>query len=66
MPALGVDACIKEMERCLKMGMRGVWLNTMPSAGATIRPEDDPFWDAVQAAQVPLHFHVRVMRQIQK
>src|SRR5579875_2977457 len=41
MPALGdVRACIAEMERGIKLGMRGVWLNTMPSAGPTIRPED--------------------------
>jgi predicted TIM-barrel fold metal-dependent hydrolase len=66
-PALGdVRACIAEMERGIKLGMRGVWLNTMPSAGPTIRPEDDPFWDAAQALEMPVHFHVRVMRQIQR
>jgi len=66
MPALGVDACIEEMERCLRLGMRGVWLNTLPSAGATIRRDDDPFWDATQALGVAVHFHVRVMRQVQR
>lgn len=66
MPALGVDACIAEMERCLALGMRGVWLNTMPSAGATIRPEDDRFWGAAQALGIPVHFHLRVMRQVQR
>src|SRR5207247_4700235 len=66
MPALSVQHCIKEMERCLKLGMKGVWLNTMPSCGATIRSEDDPFWEACQALGVPVHFHVRVMRQVQK
>lgn len=66
MPALNVDACIKEMERCMKLGMKGVWLNTMPSVGPTIRPEDDKFWDACQALNVPVHFHVRVMRQVVK
>ena len=65
-PALGVPAAIKEMERCLKLGFRGVWLNTMPSCGSTIRPEDDPFWDAAQALGVAVHFHVRVMRQVAK
>ncbi|TMA34206.1 MAG: hypothetical protein E6J79_16980, partial [Deltaproteobacteria bacterium] len=65
-PALGVDAAIKEMERGLRLGMRGAWLNTMPSVGPAIRPEDDPFWDAAQTLGVPVHFHVRVMRQIQK
>src|SRR6266436_2569756 len=62
----GVQAAVKEMERGLRLGMRGAWLNTMPSVGAAIRPDDDPFWDAAQALGVPVHFHVRVMRQIQK
>src|SRR5881396_2528304 len=66
MPALGVEESIREMERCLRLGMRGVWLNTMPSVGSSIRPEDDKFWDAAQALGVPVHFHVRVMRQLQK
>jgi predicted TIM-barrel fold metal-dependent hydrolase len=64
MPALSVDHCIKEMERCLKKGLKGVWLNTMPSVGTAIRPEDDPFWAACQSLGVPVHFHVRVMRQV--
>jgi predicted TIM-barrel fold metal-dependent hydrolase len=54
------------MERCLRLGVRGVWLNTMPSVGPAIRPEDDRFWDAAQALGAPVHFHVRVMRQLQK
>lgn len=66
MPALSVEAAITEMERCLKLGFRGVWLNTMPSVGTAIRPEDDPFWDAAQSNGVPVHFHVRVMRSIAK
>ncbi len=66
MPALSVDAAIAEMERCLKVGFKGVWLNTMPSVGATIRPEDDKFWAAAQANGVAVHFHVRVMRALAK
>jgi predicted TIM-barrel fold metal-dependent hydrolase len=66
MPALSVEAAIAEMERCLALGFRGVWLNTMPSVGSAIRPEDDPFWDAAQSNGVAVHFHVRVMRTIQK
>lgn len=66
MPALGVEASIREMERALAKGCRGVWLNTFPSAGPTIRPEDDPFWDAAQSLGVAVHFHVRAMRKINK
>lgn len=66
-PALGVDAAIKEMERCVnELGMRGVWLLTFPSGGESIRPEDDPFWDAAQALGVAVHFHVRIMRKVAK
>ena len=63
---MGMDAAIKEMERCLKMGFRGVWVNTYPSLGETIRPEDDPFWAACQANKVPVHFHVRITRKVAK
>lgn len=66
MPALSPEAAIAEMERCLKLGFKGVWLNTMPSVGSTIRPEDDPFWAAAAANGVAVHFHVRVMRKLAK
>jgi predicted TIM-barrel fold metal-dependent hydrolase len=66
MPALGVKEAIKEMERCIAMGMRGVWLNTMPTVGPTIQPEDDPFWEAAEKLGVAVHFHVRVMRKVAK
>jgi predicted TIM-barrel fold metal-dependent hydrolase len=38
----------------------------LPSAGPTIRAEDDPFWDAAQSLGVPVHFHVRLLRQVTK
>lgn len=65
-PALGVDAAIKEMERGLKLGLRGAWMITFPSVGSTIRPEDDKFWAACEANNVAVHIHVRVMRKVQK
>src|SRR5262249_27713849 len=39
---------------------------TMPSVGGAIRLEDDPFWEAAQSLGMPIHFHVRVMRKVQK
>jgi hypothetical protein len=56
----------RELERALKLGLRGAWLLTLPSAGPAIRPEDDRFWDAAQALGVAVHFHVRLMRQVTK
>jgi predicted TIM-barrel fold metal-dependent hydrolase len=63
---MGVGNAIREMERCLKVGFRGVWLNTWPSGGEVIGPGDDEFWAAAQAARVPVHFHVRIMRKVAK
>jgi predicted TIM-barrel fold metal-dependent hydrolase len=56
MPALGTDACIRELERCLALGW-GAWLLTLPSAGPASR-QDDPA-RAGPVARVPVHFHVR-------
>jgi predicted TIM-barrel fold metal-dependent hydrolase len=66
MPGLGAREAIREMERCAKLGYRGVWLNMLPSGGAAIGPDDDPFWDAAQSMGMPIHFHVRIMRKAQK
>ena len=66
MPALGVEHGVAEMERCAKLGFRGVWLNTMPSVGEAIRAEDDPFWEAAAKLRMPVHFHVRIMRKVAK
>lgn len=66
MPALNTKAAIAEMERCAKLGFRGVWLNTFPSVGEKISEDDDPFWEAAQAMGLPVHFHVRVMRKVNK
>src|SRR5437762_3882458 len=66
MPALGVPEAIREVERCAKLGLRGVWLNRMPSVGDTIRPDDDRFWQAAQALRTPIPFHVRIMRKAAK
>ena len=66
MPSLGTAAAIREMERALALGHRGVWLLTFPSGGPSIRPEDDAFWDAAQSLGVAVHFHVRVLRQVTK
>ncbi len=66
MPALGAAAGIAELERCTALGLRGAWLLTFPSAGETIRPDDDAFWDAAQSLGVAVHFHVRILRRVVK
>ncbi|MGH7859100.1 MAG: amidohydrolase family protein, partial [Candidatus Binatia bacterium] len=67
MPALGVEAAIREMDRCVnKLGFRAIHMVTFPSVGLKISPADDPFFDAAQTLGVPIEMHVRVMRKIAK
>lgn len=66
MPALDVDAAIAEMERCAKLGFRGLHMMAFPSVGPAIRPQDDRFFAAAQSLGLPVEIHVRVMRKIAK
>ncbi|MGH7820203.1 MAG: amidohydrolase family protein [Candidatus Binatia bacterium] len=67
MPALGVEAAIRELERCVsRLGFRAIHMMAFPSVGPKISPADDPFFDAAQALGVPIEMHVRVMRKIAK
>jgi predicted TIM-barrel fold metal-dependent hydrolase len=66
MPALGVDAAIREMERCVKLGFKAIHMMAFPSVGPKISPADDAFFDAAQSLGVPIEMHVRVMRKIAK
>ena len=67
MPALGIEAAIAEMERCLKLGFSGVWLNTVPVASARrSAPRTIRSGTPAQTNGVAVHFHVRVMRKVAK
>ena len=58
MPSLGVDSLIAELERTKALGARGASLSTWPSGGASLSPEDDPFWAAAERLQMPVHLHI--------
>ena len=45
-PETGVDDAIAEMERCKKMGLRGVAMAQWPNGGISYMPEDDRFFAA--------------------
>jgi len=63
-PALDTHAAIKELERCLKLGFKGAWINTFPSVGEKIGPADDPFWEVCEKNGVAVHIHVRITRKV--
>ena len=62
MPWTGVGDCIAEMERCARMGLKGVMLGTFPSAKGYPTAEDDEFWAAALDMNMPVTAHVQFDR----
>jgi predicted TIM-barrel fold metal-dependent hydrolase len=58
-PERGVRYAIAEMERCARMGMKGVVLSTFPSGKYYPSPEDDEFWTAALDLSMPITVHVQ-------
>jgi predicted TIM-barrel fold metal-dependent hydrolase len=58
-PERGVRHAIDEMERCARMGMKGVVLSTFPSGKYHPTPEDDEFWAAALDLAMPVTVHVQ-------
>ncbi len=62
MPWTNVDDAIAEMEHCARQGLKGVVLGVLPSAKGYPTPEDDRFWAAAVAMDMPLTVHVAFNR----
>ena len=58
-PLVDVDWAIKEMERCIKMGFRGVAVNCRAPQGSTPYRDKmyDPFWARAAEMGVPVTLH---------
>ncbi|MSQ61515.1 MAG: amidohydrolase [Dehalococcoidia bacterium] len=57
-PTVGVEAAVKELERCIDLGMRGAIISRFPNGGFDPSEEDAPFWDLCQSADFPVHIHI--------
>lgn len=58
----GIEATVKEVERAVELGCRGVEMLAEPStASPALKHLNDPYWyplwDACQALEVPVHIH---------
>jgi predicted TIM-barrel fold metal-dependent hydrolase len=62
LPSTGVEAATAELERCVReLGLRGAVLDAWPSgAPAGGRPDDEPFWEAVDDLRVPVSLHLAI------
>ena len=61
MPAWDIAACVREAERIAALGFRGVNMTSDPQeTGAPDFADDswDPFWEACQGLNLPVHFHI--------
>ena len=61
-PWTGVNDAIAEMERCAKMGLKGVAIGAFPSGKGHPNPEDDRFWAAALDLRMPITVHEELDR----
>jgi predicted TIM-barrel fold metal-dependent hydrolase len=57
LPNIGAEEDVAEVERCKRMGLKGVWLSTFPSGQSYPTPEDDRFWAAALDLEMPIIVH---------
>jgi len=63
MPNVGIETAVAELERAKKEGYKGVALSAWPSGGDSLRPDDDPFWDAASRLDMPVSIHLLLSAQ---
>jgi predicted TIM-barrel fold metal-dependent hydrolase len=58
-PNRGIDGAMTEVERTLEMpGFVGFLLKCYPHGDTTLKPEDDPIWEAIAQSGKPLTIHI--------
>jgi len=57
-PTHSVDAAVKEMEYCAKVGLKGMMLNSFPTGKSYPSAEDDRFYAVALDLNMPLSVHV--------
>lgn len=61
--ALDVDWSIAEMQRCAKLGLKGVVLPSgLPDGMCYGDAMYDPLWQAAQDMNYPMHFHINILQ----
>ncbi len=60
-PFWDIDATVKEVERCIEAGARGILFTGEPQRyGLPVMGARhwDPLWDLARSARLPIHFHI--------
>ena len=53
-PSLGIDTSIDALRKAKARGAKGVLISNWPSGGASLSPDDDPFWAAAVDEGMPV------------
>jgi predicted TIM-barrel fold metal-dependent hydrolase len=56
-PAVDVNTSVKWLREAKQVGFKGVIISAWPSGGAELSGDDDPFWEAAEEEQMPVHIH---------
>lgn len=57
MPAVDIATSVQWLHDAEQAGFRGVIISAYPSGGPKLSAADDPFWEAAEAAGMPVHVH---------
>jgi predicted TIM-barrel fold metal-dependent hydrolase len=57
MPGVDTKTAVKWLRDAKAAGYRGVIISAYPSGEADLSEEDDPFWEAAEEEQMPVHIH---------
>lgn len=61
--ALDIDWSLEEMNRCAKLGLKGVVLPSgLPEGISYADPGFDRLWETAQSMDYPMHFHVNILQ----
>jgi len=65
LPDCGAEEDIAEMERCARMGLKAVCLESFPSGQRYPIPQDDKFWAAAVDMNMPITIHTSFHHHVQ-
>ena len=65
-PNLGIEASIAEMQRCHKMGLRGVVISSWPSGKPFLDDDCDPFFAEAEKMNIPVSVHISLVHKGQQ
>jgi predicted TIM-barrel fold metal-dependent hydrolase len=56
-PGVDIESSVMRLKEAKAMGAKGVIISALPSGNQELSMDDDPFWAAAEAAELPVHIH---------